>query len=334
MAGVRKAAILLVQIGKEQAAPGARPPRETEVEAISAEIARLDTIDADETDDVLDEFRDLLTARTHVAQGGLRYARELLETSLGPERAAEILDRLNAAAIADAVPVPAPRRPARSCSPSSPTSTRRRSRWCWRTCPPTRPRCCCPGSPPEQQADVAHRIAVMDRTSPDDHPAGRGGAGAQAVLGAAADRAVHASAAWTRWSSIINRSDRTTERLIVEGLEALDPELAEEVRRRMFMFEDIVSLDDRVGAAGAAPGRDRPTSPLALKGVSEAVRDKVTGNLSERAAENLLEEIELLGPVRLTQVEEAQQGVVRIIRQLEESGQIMIRRGSDDEFVA
>ena len=131
---------------------------------------------------------------------------------------------------------------------------------------------------------------------------------------------------------IINRSDRATERLIVEGLEARDPELAEEIKSRMFMFEDIVMLENRdlqqvlrqVDAAELAP---------AMKGVSDEVRDKVTANMSERAAQTLVEDIDLLGPVLLRQVEEAQQKIILVIRRLEDAGDIVLRRGADDEYV-
>jgi flagellar motor switch protein FliG len=131
---------------------------------------------------------------------------------------------------------------------------------------------------------------------------------------------------------IINRSDRTTERLIMEWLEGRDSALAEELKSRMFMFDDIVTIDDR---SMQQVLRQVETADLsvALKGVSEPVRDKVTTNMSERAAENLLEEVELLGPVRLRQVEEAQQKIIQIIRSLEERGEIVVRRGNDDEFV-
>ncbi|WP_278257171.1 FliG C-terminal domain-containing protein [Nocardioides convexus] len=119
--------------------------------------------------------------------------------------------------------------------------------------------------------------------------------------------------------NIINRSDRPTERQIVEGLEGLDPSLADEVKSRMFMFEDIVGLDDR-SVQQVLRQVDTADLALALKGVSDAVRTKITGNLSERAAENLLDEVEMLGAVRLAQVEEAQQGVIRTIRQARGAG--------------
>jgi flagellar motor switch protein FliG len=130
--------------------------------------------------------------------------------------------------------------------------------------------------------------------------------------------------------NIINRSDRVTERAIVEGLEALDAELADEVRSRMFMFEDIVHLEDRSVQLVLRQVNEAELA-LALKGVSDAVRDKITSNLSSRAAETLIEEVDLLGAVRLTQVEEAQQSVIRKIRQLEEQGQIMVHRGGSEE---
>jgi flagellar motor switch protein FliG len=188
------------------------------------------------------------------------------------------------------------------------------------------------GLAPDMQADVAHRIAVMDRTSP-------------AIIKAVESTLERRLSSMLQPSessrvggleplvNIINRSDRSTERQIVEGLEALDPMLADEVKSKMFMFEDVVTLEDR-SIQLVLREVDSAELALALKGVPDAVRDKITKNLSERAATNLIEEVELLGTVRLRQVEEAQQNIIRIIRRLEEQGQIMVRRGSDDEFVA
>jgi flagellar motor switch protein FliG len=187
------------------------------------------------------------------------------------------------------------------------------------------------GLPNHVQANVAHRIAVMDRTSPEIIRS------VESVL----ERKLSSMLQPTEVSrvggvdplvNIINRSDRPTERMIVEGLEALDPALADEVKSRMFMFEDIVGLDDR-SVQQVLRQVDTAELALALKGVSAQVKNKITGNLSERAAENLLDEVELLGAVRLAQVEEAQQSVIRTIRQLEEQGQITVRRGNDEEFV-
>jgi flagellar motor switch protein FliG len=183
----------------------------------------------------------------------------------------------------------------------------------------------------ELQADVANRIAIMDRTSPN----------IIRQVEATLERKLSSVLQPTELSTvggleplveIINRSDRATERLILEGLSGRNPELAEQIRSKMFMFEDILGLEDR---AIQLVLRQVETSDLAtaLKGVRPDVQQKVMKNLSERAAENLVEEIDLLGPVRLSSVEEAQAKVVNAIRALEESGQITIRRGDDDEYV-
>jgi flagellar motor switch protein FliG len=131
---------------------------------------------------------------------------------------------------------------------------------------------------------------------------------------------------------ILNRSDRATERLILEGLEKNNPELADDVRNRMFIFEDITTLDDR-SVQLVLRQVDAKELAIALKGVDQKVRDKIMSNMSERAAANLAEEINLLGPVKLKTVEEAQAAVVRVIRVLEEAGQIVMSRGSDELVV-
>ncbi|HWJ66562.1 MAG TPA: flagellar motor switch protein FliG [Nocardioides sp.] len=328
--GVRKAAILLIQLGKDRAAQVLSHLSDAEVESISAEIARLDAVSANETSQVLTEFRDLATAHAHVNQGGFGFAQQLLEQSLGPERAKEIMERLHAAAV---------QMPFQFLHRADPAQLRgfiadehpQVIALVLAHMAADKASLLLSGLPAHQQAVVAHRIAVMDRTSPEIVRT------VESVL----ERKLSSMLQPAEVSrvggvdplvNIINRSDRPTERQIVEGLEGLDPSLADEVRSRMFMFEDIVGLDDR-SVQQVLRQVDSADLALALKGVSEAVRTKITSNLSERAAENLLEEVELLGAVRLAQVEEAQQGVIRTIRQLEEQGQIMVRRGNDDEFV-
>lgn len=328
--GARKAAIVLIQIGREKAATVLSHLNETEVELITAEIAQLESVSPDESSDVLREFADMVTARRHILQGGLEFAQHLLQSSLGEDRAAEMIARLNAVAI---------QLPFRFLQRADPSQLRtfiadehpQVIALVLAHMTPDKASLVLSGLPPEQQAEIAHRIAVMDRSTPDIvrkvetilerklssmlQPAETSRVGGLGPL-----------------VNIINRSDRATERQIVEGLESRDTSLAEEVRSRMFLFEDIVTLDDR---AVQLVLRSVDTGDLAtaLKGVHESVRGKITGNLSERAAENLLDELSLLGPVRLAQVEEAQQTVIRTIRALEEKGDIVIRRGSDDEYV-
>ncbi|WP_183100062.1 flagellar motor switch protein FliG [Nocardioides pelophilus] len=328
--GVRKAAILLLQLGKDRAADVFGHLSEADVEAISAEIARLDTVTSAETEAVLAEFRDLATAHAHVTQGGFGFAKQLLEQSLGSERAAEIMERLHAAAV---------QLPFQFLHRADPAQLRsfiadehpQVIALVLAHMTADKASLLLSGLPAHQQAIVAHRIAVMDRTSPDIIRLVEG------ILERKLSSMLQPSEVSRVGGvdplvNIINRSDRPTERQIVEGLEGLDAALADEVKSRMFMFEDIINLDDR-SVQQVLRQVDTAELALAIKGVSEQVRVKITQNLSERAAENLLEEVDLLGPVRLAQVEEAQQSVIRTIRQLEEQGVIMVNRGNDDEFV-
>ncbi len=328
--GIRKAAIVLIQLGRDRAATVLNKLSESEVEALSAEIARLESVSSAETGEVLREFRDMMTARSHIAQGGLTFAQELLEQSLGPERAAEMIARLNAAVI---------QMPFQFLHRADPAQLRsfiadehpQVIALVLAHMTADKASLLLSGLPPAQQAQVAHRIAVMDQTSPEIIRA------VETTL----ERKLSSMLQPTEMSrvggldplvNIINRSDRSTERQIVEGLEALDSALADEVKSRMFMFGDIVDLEDR-SVQLVLRAVDTAQLALALKGVAEPVREKITKNLSERAAENLLDEVEMLGAVRLTQVEEAQQAIIRAIRELEEQGQIMVRRGNDDDFV-
>jgi flagellar motor switch protein FliG len=187
------------------------------------------------------------------------------------------------------------------------------------------------GLDPLLQADVAHRIAVMDQASPEalKRVEERLERKMSSVLQPADMAKV---GGLDPLIQIINRADRATERLIVDGLTERDPELAEEVKSRMFMFEDITLLEDK-DVQLVLRQVDNSDLALALKGVNDEVRTKVTTNMSERAATTLLEDVELLGAVLLRQVEEAQQKIILAIRRLEESGEITLRRGADDEYV-
>ncbi|SEB89618.1 flagellar motor switch protein FliG [Nocardioides exalbidus] len=328
--GARKAAIVLVRLGKDRASQVLAHMSEEEVEAVSAEIAQLAAVEPDETHTIMGEFSELLSARQHMLQGGMDFARDVLKGALGDDRAAEAVQRLNARAI---------HLPFQFLGRADPAQLRSFIREehpqviaiVLAHMSAEKASTVLTGLAPELQAEVAHRIAVMDRANPETVRT------VEAVL----ERRLSSVLQTTDSSrvgglgplvSIINRADRSTERQIVEGLETLDAGLAEEVRSRMFMFEDVVGLSDR-DVQQVLRLVDPAQLALALKGVSEQVRDKITGNLSERAAENVLDEVEILGPVRLTQVEEAQQAVIRTIRELEERGEVVVRRGGDDEFV-
>lgn len=328
--GVRKAAIVLIQLGRDGAAAVMSHMSESDLEAVSAEIARLESISTAETEQVLAEFRDKMAARSRTAQGGIGFAQHLLVESLGRDRAAGMIERLHAASV---------ELPFQFLLRADPDQLRsfiadehpQVIALVLAHMPPDKASTILSGLSSEQQAEVAHRIAVMDRTTPALVRAVEGTLKRQMSSVLQPDELSRVGGV-DSLVEIINRSDRATERQIVAGLQEVDPSLADEVRSRMFLFEDIVELDDR-SVQQVLRLVDANDLAVALKGVSDVVRDKITSNMSERAGTNLLEEVELLGAVRLRQVEEARQKVISTIRQLEEQGQIIVRRGNDDEFV-
>jgi flagellar motor switch protein FliG len=328
--GTQKAAILLMQAGKENAAIVLRAMREQEVAEIMAEVARLHHLEINEIEEVLSEFQDIYTARSQIAQGGYSTARELLEASFGGQKADEILDNLGVTMVA--APFEFLRR----------ADTRQVLTYLQDEHPQTialvlahmtsdAAAMVLSSLPEELQRDVALRVAKMDRTSPEVIEQ------VEAILERKLSTVIQQSdfaqaGGLQTLVDILNSSDRATERLILEGLEGEDAELADEVRNRMFVFEDIEGLDDR-SIQLVLRSVDAKELAVALKGVDQKVRNKVMKNMSERAAANLAEEIQLLGPIKLKTVEEAQNGIVRVIRTLEEAGQIDMARGNDELVV-
>lgn len=332
LTGTQKAALILIQLGREQAARVMANMDEAEIEELTTEIARLERIDPTIADSVLEEFYDSSVAGSGFAgRGGLGFAQQVLEDSLGRERAAGMLERLASSLqgqpfeflqYADArqvVSLLTGEHPQTIALVLAHLRAEHAS-------------AIMTGLPPATQAEVAHRIALMERASPD----------VVAVVAESLQRKATAVLTPQELSAvggvqplveIINRADPTTEKLILEGLESRDQALAEEVRSRMFVFADIVLLEDRAIQL-VLRGVEMSSLATALKGAADEVTDKILRNLSERARENLVEELELLGPVRLSMVEDARANVVQVIRRLEEGGEIVIRREGEDEYVA
>ncbi|WP_369136747.1 flagellar motor switch protein FliG [Modestobacter versicolor] len=329
--GLRKAAVLLAQLSREEAGAVLAQLRPSEVEKLTGELMRLENVDGGDVDDVLTEFHTLMNARRFVGTGGVEFAREVLAAGLGEERADGILSRLNV--VYTELPFASLRNSdVRQLVTFLKDEHPQVVALVLAHLPAPQSAEVLSGFPPDQQADVAYRIAMMDRTAPEmvrmvEEELGRRMGSLLAYQDMATVGGVETLV------EIINRSSRPTERSILEWLENSDPELAERIRSQMFVFEDIVTIDDR---SLQLVLRDVEANDLAtaLKGVRQDVRDKVVRNLSERAGENLLEEIELLGPVRTRTVEEAQAKVVAVIRTLEEQGALTISRGGEDEFVA
>ncbi|MCU1379868.1 MAG: flagellar motor switch protein FliG [Acidimicrobiales bacterium] len=330
LTGTQKAAILLLQLGMERSALVLRSLRESEVAEIMAEVARLRTVDEAMVEEVVSEFTQIAEGHGYVRSGGIELARTLLEESLGEKKAAEILERLSSQMIE--IPFEflrkADSRQVLSFLQDEHPGT---IALVLAYMPPGGAAMVMSGLSEALQKEVALRLATMERTSPeviDD---------IESVLerklsSVLAPTELTAAGGVQSLVDIINQADRATERLILEGLEQDDEELADEVRQRMFVFEDIGDLDDRSVQLilRQVDGKDLA---VALKGVRADVRDKITRNMSQRAGQNLLEEIELLGPVRLSTVEESQGAIVRVIRALEESGQLVLTRAGGDEFV-
>ncbi len=329
LTGAQKAAIVLLQMDKERAAQVLQALREPEVMDIMAEVARMRPVDFKVVEELLDEFKILAETHETVTRGGMELARTLLEQSLGSDKADEILDRVSASIVEmpfEFLRKADPRQVLSFIQDEHPQTVALVLAYM----PPDNAAMIMGGLPEGLQREVAQRLAKMDRTSPDviEH--------IEAVL----ERRLSSVLQPTELSAaggvqslvdILNRSDRATERLILEGLERADSTLADEVRQRMFVFEDITNLDDR-SIQLMLRQVDSKELAVALKGVPNNVRTKITRNMSERAATNLLDEIELLGPTRIKTVEQAQGAMVRVIRALEESGQLVLSRNAD-EFV-
>ncbi len=330
LSGTQKAAMLLLQLGRERAARVMAQLDTAEIEELTAEIMRLERLDPGVADEVIEEFYQVSAIGPSVG-GGLGAATQLLEGALGRDEAAGMIERLQTSMAGQPFEFlqNADARQVLSLlngeHPQAVALVLAHLR-------PEHASAILAGLPGERQAEVAHRIALMERASPD----------VVQVIAESLQRKASTVLTPNEMAAIggvqplveiINRADPTTEKLILEGLTNRDESLADEVRSRMFVFGDIVLLEDRAMQL-VLRGVETNELSVALKGAAPEVREKILRNLSERARENLEEEIELLGPVRLSQVEEARAGIVQVIRRLEESGQIVIRREGEDEYVA
>ena len=329
----QKAAVVLLQLGHERATKVMALLDETEVEEISAEIARMESIPADLASEVLIEFYQEANGGVPPAgHGGLEYAQRLLEDSLGAERASLVMGRLTtllAGQPFDFLQQAEPRQVLSLINGEHPQIMA----VVLAHLRPDRASAIMAGLPPEGRADVALRIATMEQASPEAVAIVADGLQRRAGHLLTAGESTAAVGGVQPLVEILNRADPNTEKQILEELANRDEALADEVRSLMFTFEDIVHLDDRAVQL-VLRQTDVPGLALALKGASADVTDKITRNLSERARENLAEEMEISGAVRVSEVHDARGVIVKTIRSLEESGQIVVRRDGEDEYVS
>ena len=327
--GVQKAAILLIALGPERSSKIFQHLKDDEIEALTLEIANTKSVSAELKDEVLDEFYEVCLAQQYIAEGGIAYAKELLDKALGEDRARDVIGRLtaslqvrpfefvrkaDASQLLNFIQDEHPQTIALILSylPASMSSMVVSS------------------LPPEKQADVARRIAQMDRTSPDVIKQVE--KVLERKLSALVNQDYTIVGGVDAIVEILNSVDRGTEKHIMETLEVEEPELADEIRKKMFVFEDILSLDDRA-IQRVLRDVDNGDLALALKGAAEEVQNVILNNLSKRLAVMIKEDMEYMGPVRMKDVEEAQQKIVNIIRKLEDSAEIVIARGGGDEII-
>lgn len=329
ISGLQKAAILLIALGPEKSASIFKHLKEDEIEQLTLEIANTRSVPTDTKDAVLDEFYDICLAQKYISEGGINYAKELLEKALGHDKAMDVIGKLTASL--QVRPFEFVRK----------TDASQLLNFIQDEHPQTialilsylssgQASAIISSLSPDKQADVAKRIAQMDRTSPDVIKE------VEKILEKKLSSLVNQDytivGGVDSIVDILNTVDRGTEKHIMESLEIEEPELADEIRKKMFVFEDILSLDDK-SIQRVLREVDNNELAVALKGSNEEVQNVIFNNLSKRLVTMIKEDMEYMGPVRMKDVEEAQQKIVNIIRKLEDAGEIIISRGGGDEIV-
>ena len=329
LSGVQKGAILLITLGPERSATIFKHLKEEEIEDLTLEIANTRSVTPQVKEQVMEEFYQVCLAQQYIAEGGIGYAKELLEKALGEEQAMNVIGKLTASL--QVKPFEFVRK----------TEASQLLNFIQDEHPQTialilsylsasQAAMIVSALPPDRQADVAKRIALMDRTSPDVVKE------VERILETKLSSLVNQDytviGGVDSVVEILNTVDRSTEKHIMETLEIDEPELADEIRKKMFVFEDILLLDDR-SIQRVLRDVDNGDLAVALKSAYEDVQNAIFNNLSKRLAVMIKEDMEFMGPVRMKDVEEAQQKIVNVIRRLEDSAEIVISRGGGDEIV-
>ena len=330
LSGVQKAAILFITLGPEASSGILKKLPEADIQKITYEIANITSVTSEQREEILNEFLQINKARDYIVEGGMDYAKELLSKALGSQRANEILDK-----VSEATAQYRPFSIARKADPKQLLNVIMSEQpqtialiLCYLQ--PDKAAQVMAELPEETQSEVAYRIATMNTTSPMVIKE------IEAVLESKLSSVVRTEMTTLggveTLVGILNSVDRTTEKNITEGLERENAELADRVKSSMFVFEDIISLDD-VSIQRILREVEASDLALALKGCSEEVANAIYRNQSKIAAASLKEDMEFLGPVRITDVEKAQQKIVSIIRRLDDANEIIISRGGEDALI-
>ena len=329
MDGVEKAATLLITLGPEKSAKIFKHLKEEEIEQLTLEIANTSSVSPQTKEKVLSEFYEICLAQQYIAEGGIGYAKDLLQKALGENKAQEVLGKLTASLqvrpfefirkteasqILNFIQDEHPQTIALILSYLSPQQAAS----------------IISSLTPDKQTDVAKRIAMMDRTSPDVIKEVENILEQKLASLVSQDYTIVGGV--DSVVEVLNTVDRGTEKHIMENLEIEEPELADEIRKKMFVFEDILMLDDR-SIQRVLREVENSELAVALKNANEEVQNVIFNNMSTRLVDMIKEDMEYMGPVRLKDVEEAQQKIVNIIRKLEDSAEIVISRGGGDEII-
>ena len=329
VSGIEKAAILLIALGPEKSATIFKHLKEDEIEQLTLEIANTRSVSPSLKEGVVEQFYEICLAQQYITEGGIAYATDLLEKALGAEKARDVIGRLTASLqvrpfefirktdatqLLNFIQDEHPQTIALILSYLSSSQAAQ----------------IVSSLSQDKQADVARRIAQMDRTSPDVIKE------VEKVLERKLSSLVNQDytivGGVDAIVEILNTVDRGTEKNIMETLDIEEPELADEIRHKMFVFEDILTLDNR-SIQRVLREVDNNELAIALKAANEDVQNIIFENLSSRLATMIREDMEFMGPVRMKDVEEAQQKIVNIIRKLEDTGDIVISRGGGDEII-
>ncbi len=325
----QKAAMLLIALGPEKSSKVFKHLKEEEIEQLTLEIANIKAVSPKVKEEVLQEFYEMCLAQDYIAEGGIGYARQLLEQALGTDKAVEVINKLtvslqvrpfefarktDASQLVNFIQNEHPQTIALILSYLKPAQAALIIR----------------SLPPEMQSDTARRIALMDRASPD--VINQIEREFEKRLSTLVSEDYTTIGGIDSIVEIINQVDRTTEKNIMENLEIEDPELAEVIRKRMFVFEDIITLDPK-SIQRVLREVDNHQLAIALKGSGESVKAVIMENVSKRLAAMIEEDLEYMGPKRVKEIEESQQKIVNIIRKLEDAGEIVTSRGAGDEVI-
>lgn len=329
LTGKEKAAILLITLGPQKSSDIFKHLKEEEIEELTLEIANMRMVSPEDKDSVIEDFYQMCVAQEYISEGGIGYAKDVLERALGSQKAVDIINKLTTSLqvrpfefirkadgnqLLNFIQDEHPQTIALILAYLSATQAGQ----------------ILSNLSHDKQAEVSRRIAVMDRTSPEIIKE------VERVLenkfSTMVSQDYTTAGGIESIVSILNAVDRATEKNIMEELESHNAELSEEIRRRMFIFEDIVSLDSK-SIQRFMREIDNSQWAIALKSSSEEVKEIIFTNMSKRLVEMIKEDMEFMGPVRLKDIEEAQQNIVNVIRKLEDAGEIITPRGGDDVLV-